>query len=144
VSTATGRPTVDQVANWIRARTKDSSGNEVGTFDAETRPTDTQVEGHIDDAYALVGVRLPALDDPALAGLLPAVAAVVALEAACQIEKSYWPEQVRSDRSPYTELRQEADDALDALAEQATAAAGGTEYTAGMGSIPVQSWTSLT
>ncbi len=140
-----GRPTVDQVANWIRARTKDSNGNEVGTFDADTRPTDAQVELHIDDAYAIVGVRLPKLDDVRLAGLLPAVAAVVALEAACEIEKSYWPEQVRSNRSPYSELRDEATEALNALAEEAEAAAGGgTEYVSRIGMIPVKSWTSLT
>lgn len=136
-----GRPTVDQVARWIRARTKDDNQNEVGTFDDVTRPTAEQVEGHIDDAVAFVGLRLPALADIP-DELVPAVVSVTALEAACEIEKSYWPEQVLSDRSSYEHLRRECDQALDLLAEQAQAAAGGTEYTSGgAASAVVGSWT---
>lgn len=140
-----GRPTVAQVARWIRARTKDDQMREVGTFDDATRPTDIQVEGHIDDAYALVGTHLPALDTDAMTGLLPAVEAVVALGAACVIEKSYWPEQVLSDRSAYAQLEQEYRDALEQLANQAAAASGGgTEYEHGdIASVPVGSWTSI-
>jgi cob(I)alamin adenosyltransferase len=139
-----GRPSVDDVARWIRTRTKDDQMREVGTFDDATRPTDVQVEGHIDDSLAIVGLELPALDNPALTGLLPAVATVVALGAACAIEKAYWPEQYRTDRSNYSVLKQEYDDALESLAEQAKAAAGGgTEYAAGWASVPIGSWTSI-
>lgn len=138
-----GRPTVDQVARWIRARTKDDQQREVGTFDDETRPTADQVEGHIDDAVAIVGLRLPALElvpDE----LLAAVTAVTALEAACEIEKGYWPEQVLSDRSAYQYLRAECDAALEQLAEQAQAAAGGgTEYASGASSAVLGSWTTI-
>jgi type IV secretory pathway protease TraF len=137
-----GRPSVENVASFIRARTKDDQGHEVGTFDDATRPTADQVEAHIDAALGLVGLRLPAvalLPDE----LLVAMATVVALEAACQIEKSYWPEQVTTGRSPYAQLREEADRALDRLADQAGAAAGGTEYESGYASFPVGSWTSI-
>jgi hypothetical protein len=143
VSSLSARPTVDDVALFIRARTKDDQGNEVGTFDDATRPTSDQVERHIDKAQALVELRLPALDLlPDV--LMPAVAVVIALETACQVEKSYWPEQLQTGRSPYEQLRAEADAALTALAEQAGAAAGGgTEWLADAACVPVGSWTSI-
>jgi hypothetical protein len=141
--TTPGRPSVDDVAAFIRARTKDDQGNEVGTFDDATRPTADQVERHIDMAMSIVEVRLPDLT-LLPTGLLAAVATTAALEAACQIEKSYWPEQVMSNRSPYEYLRSEADAALNALADQAQAAAGGgTEYEAAAACVPVGSWTSI-
>jgi len=43
-------PTVAGVAAYIRARTKDNNGNELGTFTANTRPTDAQVEAVLADA----------------------------------------------------------------------------------------------
>ena len=134
----TGRPTVEEVARFIRARTKDEQGNEVGTFDSATRPTDLQVLDHIDAAEALVGLHLPALDTLP-ARLLDATATVVALEAACQIEKSYWPEQVTTGRSPYQQLRDEADKALEALLSQVS----GSEYVNNFASVPVGSWTTM-
>jgi hypothetical protein len=142
MSTTPGRPTVDQVAVLIRARTKDSSGNEVGTFDDETRPTAEQTEELIDAAMAVVGLYLPPLDKLG-AGLVTAYAQVVALDAACRVEKSYFPEQVRTDRSPYPELRTEFKDALQALVDASEA---GGEAGTGLGDfaqIPVGSWTSI-
>jgi hypothetical protein len=106
------RPSVDDVARLIRARTKDAEGREVGTFNDETRPTADQVEEHITAAVGLIGVRFPVdLDE----SFLPAVASLTAYRAAMQIEKSYFPEQVRSDRSAYDQLREEYQDDLAAL-----------------------------
>lgn len=138
-----GRPTVDDVALILRARTKDSAGIEVGTFDQDTRPTAVQVEEQIDASYALVCTRLPPITDLP-ASLLPAVAAVVAYRAALRVEKSYFPEQVRTNRSAYDELRQEYLDDLTPLIEAAWQQA--TTLPAGMvemGMIPVGSWTSI-
>jgi hypothetical protein len=140
-ATATTRPSIEQVALLIRSRTKDSNGLEVGTFDGDTRPTAEQVELFIDQASALVTMQLPAATIPA--ELAAAAAAVIALEAACSIEKAYWPEQARSDRSPYALLKVEYDEALAAL--RTAVEAGGP---AGLGarayaSLPVGSWTSL-
>jgi hypothetical protein len=136
------RPTVQQVANLIRARTKDSNGLEVGTFDGDTRPTADQVEQLIDQSVALVAMQLP------LAVLVPpefdpSVAMVVALDCACRVEKSYWPEQVQTERSPYAMLKVEFDEALAAL--KTSLESGGP---AGFGrdevvSLPVGSWTSI-
>lgn len=141
MSTSTGRPSVDDVAQLLRARTKDSFGNESGTFTAETRPTAMQVDGHITTAMALVCTRLPPLDEIAV-DLLPAVAGVVAYRAALRVEKSYFPEQVRSDRSAYEQLRDEYLDDLAALVD--AAAHGGSEQieSRDIAMIPVASWTS--
>jgi len=131
---------VEAVAQLIRARTKDSNGLEVGTFDGDTRPTAEQVESLIDASIALVATRLPSVvPDP----LLPSVAAVIALDTACRVEKSYFPEQVQSDRSAYPQLRQEFTEALDWLVNWLEA--GGTEGFGReeVGMIPVGSWTSI-
>lgn len=124
VDPAALRPSVEDVARLIRARTKDDVGDEVGTFTEDTRPTADQVEDHITTALALVGTRLPPPERlDAVFG--SAVAALVAYRAALQIEKSYFPEQVRSDRSAYEQLRQEYLDDLAALTEAIAEAGGG-------------------
>jgi hypothetical protein len=139
-----GRPSVDDVALLIRARTKDSQGNEVGTFDDDTRPTGDDVEKQIDASMSLVGSRCPPPHELPVE-LVPAFANLVAYRAALRVEKSYFPEQVRSNRSAYDELRQEYLDDLAAFLE--AVAAGGTEehdvLTRDFASLPVRSWTSL-
>jgi len=139
-----GRPTIDQVAVLIRQRTKDSSGNTVGTFDDDTEPTAEQVDTIIDGAYDVIAMRLPAVERLApFPSLIAGMTQVVALEAACRIEKAYWPEQVRTDRSNYSVLKVELDEALAGLIEQAEAAAGG-EFTGWpWATITVGSWTSI-
>jgi hypothetical protein len=139
-----GRPTVDQVALLLRARTKDSAGNEVGTFDDDTRPTGDQVDEQIDAAMGLVGVRFPATDKLS-AEQVTAFQALVAYRAALRVEKSYFPEQVRTDRSAYTQLREEYLDDLAALTTSVSGGAGGSgefpSYDVAM--APVGSWTSI-
>jgi hypothetical protein len=139
--TSAARPSVQDVALLIRARTKDSNGLEVGTFDGDTRPTADQVEQLIDQSVALVGMQLPPLANVP-ADLLPSVAIVVALDAACRVEKSYWPEQVQTERSPYAMLKTEYDEALAALT--GVVESGGTAgFADEIGEVPVGSWTSL-
>jgi hypothetical protein len=106
------RPSVAEVAQILRARTKTMEGREEGTFTEETRPNAEQVEEEIDTALALVAVRLPFSWSDIYSS---AIRALVAYRAALRIEKSYFPEQVRSDRSAYEELRQEYLDDLEAL-----------------------------
>jgi hypothetical protein len=106
------RCSVQEVADLLRARTKNSVGDEVGTFDTTTRPTADQVEAHITAAVALVQTRLPAqLGED----FTSAVVSLVAYRAALRVEKSYYPEQVASGRSAYEQLRQEYLDDLEAL-----------------------------
>jgi len=104
--------TAPDVAAWLRARTKDSEGREVGLWNEDTRPTLGQVETHIDQARALVELRIgSSVPDP----FVNAYRYVVALQAACIIEKQYWPEQIRSGLSNYPELLAEYDAAMQLL-----------------------------
>lgn len=114
-------PVVQDVADRLRARTKDRDGNEVGTFNANTRPTDTQVDGLINKAGAdvamVVGSDIPnAVWDDAKD--------VVSLRAALLVELSFFPEQINSGRSPYPQLKQLYDDDLKNLLAAVTRAGG--------------------
>jgi hypothetical protein len=93
-------PTVDDVAALIRARTKDANGNEVGTFTDATRPTDAQAQQAIDHQVALLHTRVGTIG-PDCSGIAQMT---VAYGAAAEIELSYFPEQQRTDLSPYTYL----------------------------------------
>ncbi len=95
------RPTVDDIAALLRARTKDASGNEIGTFTDQTRPTDAEVEQLITNGCAKVAA-LATWYVPSDAA--PEASHLAALVAACEVELSYFPEQVRTDRSAYQYL----------------------------------------
>ena len=91
------------VAAILRARTKDASGHELGEWTAETRPTLAQVEETITIAHTVVAAHV---GDP-IAACQERFAVAVCFEAACIIEKGYFPEQVESARSAYDQLRAE-------------------------------------
>ena len=116
------RPTVADVAALLRARTKDVNGNEVGTFNDDTRPTSAQAANIIETAcgevQTVMGVGPPAY-------LAEAAQALSALRAAMLIELSYFPEQVRSDRSAYPEYASMYDSQSAALVSAASGAAPG-------------------
>jgi hypothetical protein len=94
------RCTVQDVADLLLARTKDDDGNELGEFTDATRPTDEGVDRLITRALAEVLARVGG--EPAEPFWL-ALRTLVALYAAMLVELSYFPEQVRSDRSAYPE-----------------------------------------
>ena len=91
------------VAVLLRARTKDSEGREVGVFNEDTRPSLDAVEQQIALAEQVVRTRIGGYSE----GCSEAYATAVVFTAACQIEKSYFPEQVRTERSPYEQLASE-------------------------------------
>jgi hypothetical protein len=98
-------PSVDDVAALILARTKNEFGDEVGTFNSETRPTDTEVNrlialatSEVDSVVDLDDVPVEAYND---------VEAVIATRTAMLIERSYFPEQVETNRSPYLALERD-------------------------------------
>jgi hypothetical protein len=101
-------PTVDDVAALIRARTKDRNGNEVGTFTEDTRPTAAQAQEAIDHAMVAVHEKVGTI--PGTCAQQTALCA--AYGAAAEIQLSYFPEQARTDRSPYTYLIQRWEEAL--------------------------------
>jgi hypothetical protein len=104
---------VAQVAAILRARTYSDSnasntyeevvgGEELGTFNDKTRPTGDQVEELIDLAVADVSMRVAASVPVSLEGPMQRVAA---LRAACEVERSYIPEQSEGAQSVYQTLR---------------------------------------
>lgn len=95
-------PTVAEVAAYIRARTKDPNGVELGTFTADTRPTDAEVTTIIQNAAGKVAARF---GDTVAAPLAFAAREVVALRAAMIVELSFFGDQIQAGRSPYTELK---------------------------------------
>src|SRR5262245_15516464 len=102
-------PSVDDVARLLRARTQDSHDDEIGTFTDDTRPTQTEVEGLIVQAGSVVYGSTGRLDDLPCdtSGELKSQGLYwISLLAACLVELSYFPEQVRSDRSPFQEYKE--------------------------------------
>lgn len=97
-------PDVDDVGALLRARTQDSNDDEIGTFTDTTRPTGSEVERIIAQAHNVVVNSTGNLDDLSCSGadsIREGAKYLTSLLAACLIELSYFPEQVRSDRSPF-------------------------------------------
>lgn len=120
-------PTVDAVGAQLRARTKDSNGNELGTFTEDTRPTGIQVEDLIARA---TGDMISVLPDPMDPKWNDRAAGVAVLGTAMRVELSFFPEQVATGRSPYAQLKALYDDELKRLVN---AAQGGDTDTTGAG-----------
>lgn len=121
-------PTADDVAALLRARTKDSTGRELGTWSDDTRPSTTEVESIIVLASRqTIGTTYDGGPCDAL------VAAATCYRAACIVELSYFPEQVRSDRSPYDELKQLLDETIVSLRECQASGGGNGSGTTGEG-----------
>jgi hypothetical protein len=102
---------VAEVAAHIRSRTKDKNGNEIGTFNADTRPTDDQCEEAITSAVKLIHAKVGYIGS----GCVELATEVVSLGAAADIELSYFPEQTRTDRSIYQFLNTRYELALEGL-----------------------------
>lgn len=121
-------PEPQEVANLLRARTKDDEGEELGYWSDRTRPTDDEVEGLIataaGDLLAAADLLRPGYEDPH-----NSARSLCSRRAAMLIELSYFPEQVTTAQSPYTEYRQQWEDGVVAL-QGALAAppAGGPTY----------------
>jgi hypothetical protein len=76
-------PSVADVAALLRARTKDMNGDEVGTFNDDTRPTSAQVITLIEEAVGDIEARMRVSPPPELAAPPPR----------CLVELSCFPEQ---------------------------------------------------
>lgn len=105
-------PTVAEVAAVTASRTIDNLGNEVGTFNTDTRPTAVQVDSLINTAAQIVvskiGTTIPL-------SIEPIAKSVIAIRAAMLIELTYFPEQTKGDNYPYVNLRDMFKDQLDML-----------------------------
>jgi hypothetical protein len=131
-------PTPTDVARLLRARTKDSHGQELGDWSDDTRPTAEEVSDLIDQALGPVLARIgflevPDADPDAYASVIPAARHLVTLGAAMLVEKSYFPEQVASDRSAYTLYQAEYADCLESLTGEGDGGDGGGALPSGGG-----------
>jgi hypothetical protein len=125
-------PTPQQVADLLRARTKDDNSTEIGAWTANTRPTEYEVQGLIQtaagDLLAAVDLLYPAYEDPD-----GAACSLCTYRAAMLVELSYWPEQVQAQQSAYAEYRRAWEDGVKALGKKlAGPPAGGSTYTVQM------------
>lgn len=125
-------PSVDEVGHYLRARTTDRDGNEIGTFDSTTRPTEEQVETYIHDAIAEITTRVGSTffkEEFAITA-----ANLAAIRAAMSVELSFYPEQISEGQSSYNSLAELYDKGVMALAR---AIRDGSPDRKGFFSIPV-------
>lgn len=105
-------PTVEDIGELLRARTKDANGNEVGTFTEDTRPTDDAVEAIIEQAVSAVAASANG-DVPTR--LEPLAQHCAALRAAMIVELTYWPEQTTREVSAYAQYQALYDSSIQTL-----------------------------
>jgi hypothetical protein len=113
---AAWRPQIEDVAALLRARTKDDKGEEHGTFDDTTRPNATQVDILITNGCADVATWV---GYDFHESLIPEARNLASIYAACQVEESYFPEQVASQRSVWDQLWRRYQYGLQRLVETA-------------------------
>lgn len=107
-------PSIEDVADILRSRTKNTSGQELGTFTADTHPQGDQVVSLINKAINDVWLEIGDIPDPAdvvdvtdkaIATRLNAAAKnVVIIRAAMLVELSYFSDQINTGRSTYPQL----------------------------------------
>lgn len=140
-------PTVQDVANFIPARTKNEYGKQAGTFTAETNPTEQEVIQKIPSAVrriaSHIGIQIVIEGDAETQqSLIDEARELVALLVALRIERGYKPEQVGSDRSPYKEMLDDYKEGLETLIESVSehTGGGGGESVGGVGPLPAASF----
>lgn len=105
-------PTVDEIGELLRARTKDSNGNELGTFNENTRPSADSVTALIEQATSLVTATA---NNDVPERLWPLARHCASLRSAMICELTYFPEQVQRENSAYEHYRELYDSAMLAL-----------------------------
>lgn len=107
-------PSVNDVGVLLRARTVDQDGNEIGTFDATTRPTNEQVETYIDHAIDEIVTRVGT--STFREEYSSNASNLAAIRAAMTVELSHYPEQVNDGQSSFEQLQRLYDAGIAALA----------------------------
>lgn len=122
-------PSVQDVADLVRARTRDDLGQEIGTFDETTRPTADSVGRLIASEASIVLLRtgpLDALACPNAADVRKGAANVIAKRVAAIVEASYRPDEVAEGRTVADFYQGSQEDDLEALATAAATCAAWT------------------
>lgn len=119
------KPSLEDVAALIHARTSDQYDKPLGTFTTETRPTADQVNDLIDRSAQVVSLEL-GVPHSRMGDLTDQAKAVVAVRTAWQIEVSFFPNQVERGDSAAGQLREmyESDLALLGVAARDNQAGG--------------------
>jgi hypothetical protein len=105
------KPTTAEVAAGIRSRTVDKMGDELGDFvdgDDGTRPTAEEAQSLIDEATDRIQLKVEDCADPNGEVHKLAKDAVILL-AQMKIERSFFPTEVGTGRSPYAQISDEYD-----------------------------------
>ena len=106
---ATCNPTVADVGALLRARTKTSAGDYLGTFTALTKPTDTEVQAIILQAVSRIvgkiGDPVPVVSGFDASDIEGKAKFCAILLSAMLVELSYFPEEVRQEQSAYKEYK---------------------------------------
>lgn len=118
---------VTDVAELVLIRTRDDSGNLLGTFNNFTRPTDEQTRAliynkAIPDVLPLIGTDIP--DE-----LIPEAQNVVAIRTAMYIELTFFGNEVAQNRSVYNNLKTLFDEKVATLQNAVAAIEAGGEIT---------------
>lgn len=113
-------PSVAEVASHIRSRTRDRHGREIGTFNADTRPTASDAGGHAQRAARHIAMQLGSPATEWAGDLLQTATDVAALYAALSIETSYYADGSAPDDSGTEQLGRMAREQRDALLATAT------------------------
>ncbi len=117
----------------MRARLRGEFGETFPDFTEETEPTKGQIELLIPQGVgrivSAIGVSICEGDDQA--PLYESAKALAALYTACLAERSYFPDQVSSQRSPYTAIYEEFKDGIKVLVESVAEHCGGSSDGAG-------------
>lgn len=134
-------PDTADVAAELRARVKDSGGIELADFSADTRPSNEQVMLLIVKAVGDVVGRTGTLESCTadnIDDLRQAASDMATLRAAMRIERSFFPEQLRGDQSPYNALKAEYDEGMKSLVEAVgeSCGGGGGDAVGGVGNLP--------
>lgn len=123
-------PTVADIGNLLRARTVDASGNEVGTFNADTEPTGDNVTALIADAvgeaYPVFGSDIPDAAGSEPDALRNAAKKAVAYRAAALTELTYFAEEVQRGTSPYEQYQSAWEENLNRVAKAIESGGGDT------------------
>lgn len=126
-------PSVLDVALVCRSRTRDSAGNELGTFTTATRPTATDVDGLIGIVAGQVAAVVAGPSGVLAAPLQGEARAATIYGVAALIEEGFFPEQNQGPDAPAARHHQRYREALDQLAHSQRAYAASASRGGGIG-----------
>jgi hypothetical protein len=143
MATSDFTPTSADVAVHMRARLVNEHGADFEDFNTETEPTKDQIENLIPQAVGRVvsSIGTEICEGDHQAPLYASAKHLAALYAATLAERTYFPEQVGAQRSPYNVMYTEFTDGMKVLVESVSEHCGGGsgdpgESVGGAGTMP--------